>query len=108
MIYRHANRFEMAAPSCEAGASSKTLFLTQLRHAPPTPAHDGKHPQLCVRTEDDQQERNSFLCRDAPVRVRVGHPQEGDVEDDERTSEDDRGDCEERKTRQDRSFGCLK
>ena len=99
LICGHVNLLEMVAPSCKAvgAASSKTLFFTQLRHTPPTPAHDGKHPQLRIRAEDNQQERGSFLRRDAPVRVRVGHPEKGDVEDDEDTSEDDCGDCEKRK-----------
>ena len=90
----------MVAPSCKAAgaASSKTLFFTQLRHTPPTPAHDSKHPQLRIRAEDDQQERGSFLRRDAPVSGYVSaHPEKGDVEDDEDTSEDDCGDCEKRK-----------
>jgi hypothetical protein len=90
-----------------AGTSLEALLFTQLRHTPPAPAHDSKHPQLRIRTEDDQQERDSFLCCDAPFRVRVGHPQEGNVEDDEDTSDDDCGYCEERKARQDGSFGCL-
>jgi len=86
-------------PSCEADASSNTLLLAQLRHTPPTPAYNGEHPQLCVRAEDDQQECNSFLCCDAPVRVRVGHPQERDIEDDKDASEDNRWDCEKREAR---------
>ena len=107
IICGHVNLLEMVAPSCEAAASSKTLFFTQLRHTPPTPAYDGKHPQLCIRAEDDQQERDGFLCCDAPVRVCVGHPEEGDVEDDEDTSESYCGDREKCKARQDGSFGCL-
>jgi hypothetical protein len=107
IIYHHINLLEVVAPLCEAGASLQTLLFTQLRHTPPAPAHDSKHPQLRIGTKDNQQECDSFLCCNAPVRVRVGHPQEGNVEDDEDASYDDCRDCEERKAGQDGSFGGL-
>jgi len=91
----------------DSGASLKISFLTQLRHAPPTPTNESKHPQLCVRAEDNEHECNGFLCRLAPVWVRVGHPQEGNVEDNEDASQNDSRDCKKRETGQDGTFGCL-
>lgn len=83
------------------------LAFGQPRHTPSTPTHDRKDPQLRVRAEDDEQKRDGFLCCHAPVRVRVGHPKEGNIDDDKDASKNDRRDRKKRKTGQNWAFGCL-
>lgn len=47
------------------------------------------------------------MCRNAPVRVGVCYPEEGDVEDDEDAAQDEDWDGEEREAGEDRTFGRL-
>lgn len=74
---------------------------------PPAQAHDREHPDFSVRTEDDEQERNSLLRRDAPSRVGVGYPEEGNVEDDEDAAKNENWYGEQGEAGEDGAFGCL-
>ena len=47
------------------------------------------------------------MRREAPVRVVVSDPEEGDVEDDENVAQDEDWDGEEGEAGEDGAFGCL-
>ena len=74
---------------------------------PPAQEHDREHPDFGVRTEDDEQERDCFLRCDAPVRIGVGYPEEGDVENDKDAAQDEDWYGEQGEAGEDGAFGCL-